>query len=151
MLLARNILDLGLRVSLRRMCISFSVIRGHTPILIGKDREWIPLMLSFMLFLKRIRLFSVCCCFVCQGVRVHHLFLLPTEVRKWHWIFWNYSNRWLWAKCSCWELNLVSSGRIVSVLNHKVLSPALTLPLKAFYCNVKRLSKGMALICDQDS
>ena len=148
--LAHNILDLGLRVRLRRMCISFSVIRGHTPILIGKGREWLPLMFSFMPFLKRIHLFL---CIGVLSVRLSGYTIFsycPHKPEKWHWISWNCSNR-LWAKCSCWKLNLGPlSLSTLTVLPKCSLQP-LTLPLKAFYCNVKRLSKGMTSKCDQDS
>lgn len=52
------------------------------------------LFLRFFTFLKK---FYVCGCFSYMYVCAPRVWYQPTEVRRWHWIPWNWSYRQLWA------------------------------------------------------
>lgn len=56
----------------------------------------------FNFFLDFYNLFYLYQCFVCMYVHVPHTCLVLTQVRRRHWLPWNWSNRWLWT--TMWAL-----------------------------------------------
>lgn len=53
---------------------------------------------------------------------VPHACIVPSDIRRWQWIPWNWSYRWLWTICGCQRIEPRSSARASNALNHWALS-----------------------------